>query len=31
LIEVHGHGEVADLIGGIEAWSTDVDPTVPRY
>ena len=31
LIEVHGHGQVADLIGGIDAWSTDVDPMVPRY
>ena len=25
------HPEVASLAGGIDRWSTDVDPTVPRY
>ena len=23
--------DAASLIGGIEAWSTDIDPEVPRY
>jgi monothiol glutaredoxin len=26
-----GFQRVYNLIGGIEAWSQDVDPTVPRY
>ena len=26
-----GFRRVYNLIGGIEAWSQDVDPTVPRY
>jgi monothiol glutaredoxin len=26
-----GFQRVYNLIGGIEAWSSDVDPTVPRY
>jgi rhodanese-related sulfurtransferase len=26
-----GHGEVYSLAGGIEAWSIEVDPRVPRY
>jgi len=24
-------GEMSNLIGGITAWSTDVDPSIPRY
>ncbi|GEM_PF-94921 len=27
----HGFSNVHSLAGGIEAWSQDVDPTVPRY
>ena len=23
--------DVCNLVGGIDAWSTDVDPSVPRY
>jgi monothiol glutaredoxin len=26
-----GHKNVHNVTGGIEAWSSDVDPTVPRY
>jgi rhodanese-related sulfurtransferase len=26
-----GHKEVYSLAGGIDAWSREVDPTVPRY
>jgi rhodanese-related sulfurtransferase len=26
-----GHVNVRSLAGGIDAWSADVDPTVPRY
>jgi monothiol glutaredoxin len=26
-----GFTQVFNLVGGIEAWSRDVDPTVPRY
>lgn len=26
-----GFPNVANLAGGIDAWSTDVDPAVPRY
>ena len=26
-----GIGPVASLSGGIEAWSTQIDPSVPRY
>ena len=31
LIQEHGYGEVWNLQGGIEAWSVEVDPSVPRY
>jgi len=31
LIETQGYEDVWNLEGGIEAWSRDVDPTVPRY
>ncbi|HVI57893.1 MAG TPA: rhodanese-like domain-containing protein [Luteimonas sp.] len=27
----HGFADVANIVGGIEAWSQDVDPSVPRY
>jgi len=27
----HGHQNVASLAGGIDAWSCEVDPGVPRY
>jgi rhodanese-related sulfurtransferase len=27
----HGQQEVYNLAGGTEAWSTQIDPTVPRY
>jgi rhodanese-related sulfurtransferase len=26
-----GYDDVANLDGGIEAWSRDIDPTIPRY
>ena len=31
LIEAQGYEDVWNLEGGIEAWSVEVDPTVPRY
>jgi rhodanese-related sulfurtransferase len=31
LIEQQGYGAVWNLRGGIEAWSLEVDPEVPRY
>ena len=27
----HGFSEVFNLRGGIDAWSTEIDPQVPRY
>ena len=27
----HGFRNLTNLVGGIEAWSRDVDPSVPRY
>ncbi len=30
-LERAGFARVANLDGGIDAWSCDVDPTVPRY
>lgn len=27
----HGFRRLYNLVGGIDAWSLDVDPTVPRY
>lgn len=30
-MRAHGFARVHNLAGGIDAWSTDVDPTVPRY
>ena len=31
LLQRLGHGEVFSLAGGIDAWSCEVDPGVPRY
>ena len=31
LIEQHGYQDVWNLEGGIDAWSVEVDPAVPRY
>ena len=31
LIEAQGFNDVWNLEGGIEAWSLEVDPSVPRY
>ncbi|GJG85835.1 rhodanese-like domain-containing protein [Gemmatimonadetes bacterium T265] len=31
LLRERGLTRVAHLAGGIDAWSTDVDPSVPRY
>ncbi len=31
ILEANGIGEAYSLAGGIEAWSTLVDPSVPRY
>lgn len=30
-LEVRGFREIANLKGGIDAWSLSVDPAVPRY
>jgi len=30
-LEGHGFRSVANLSGGIDAWSVEVDPSVPRY
>jgi len=30
-LEQAGYAQVASLAGGIEAWSCDIDPQVPRY
>ena len=27
----HGFSHVANIMGGIDAWSREVDPSVPRY
>jgi adenylyltransferase/sulfurtransferase len=31
LLQAKGFARVANLAGGIDGWSTDVDPSVPRY
>ncbi|MCP9926757.1 sulfurtransferase [Cyanobium sp. CH-040] len=31
LVEQHGYEQVWNLQGGIDAWSVEVDPGVPRY
>jgi rhodanese-related sulfurtransferase len=30
-LERHGHSAAYNLAGGIDAWSEQVDPAVPRY
>ena len=30
-LEQHGFTDVANIAGGIEAWSVERDPSVPRY
>ena len=30
-LEAHGFRSVANLAGGIDAWSVTVDPAIPRY
>lgn len=27
----HGFAQVANVMGGIDAWATECDPTMPRY
>jgi rhodanese-related sulfurtransferase len=31
LIDQQGYAQVWNLSGGTEAWSLEVDPSVPRY
>jgi len=31
ILAAHGHTHLYNLTGGIERWSTEVDPEVPRY
>lgn len=31
ILQAAGFSKVRNLRGGIDAWSTDVDPTIPRY
>jgi len=31
LLERNGFADVSHLIGGIDAWSREIDPSVPRY
>lgn len=30
-LEQNGFGDVSHLVGGIDAWSVEIDPRVPRY
>ena len=30
-LEQHGHGPMANIAGGIDAWSSEIDANVPRY
>ena len=31
LLERNGFVAVSNVVGGIDAWSAEVDPTIPRY
>jgi adenylyltransferase/sulfurtransferase len=31
ILEHHGHKEALSLAGGIDRWSIEIDPNVPRY
>lgn len=31
LAQRHGRTNVANMVGGIDAWSRQIDPAVPRY
>ena len=30
-LQSHGFAQVANIAGGIDAWSAERDPAVPRY
>lgn len=30
-LDQHGYSKVYNLLGGIDAWSTEIDPSVRRY
>ncbi len=30
-LEQQGHGPLANIAGGIDAWTSELDPSVPRY
>lgn len=30
-LRAHGYEAVSNVAGGIDAWSLEIDPTVPRY
>lgn len=30
-LEQRGHGPLANIAGGIDAWSSEIDSSVPRY
>ena len=30
-LKARGFNHVANIAGGINAWSTEIDPTIPRY
>ena len=30
-LEQQGHGPIANIAGGIDAWSSEIDANVPRY
>lgn len=31
LLESRGFADVSHLVGGIDAWSEEIDPSIPRY